>query len=239
MILLLHSGGLDSHIVFLMHPEWQPVYVRHGAPNEVFERHALNNLSILDARFKPTVVNSVHCKVRFDGHIAYRNLLLLTSALAAFPEAEAVAYGALLGEGSGDKSAAFCRAVERVWYTSEGRRVRVLRPLHHMTKAAALRRGLRLPGGHHLTATASCYRGTRCGTCQACFRLGIARYLNGLDDAPPSLPTETLGVRATLAANPVQRWPAMALANLDVIHAYAQHRWDRQRAGRKGVPSGE
>jgi hypothetical protein len=217
-----------------MHPQWRPVYVRHHAPNERAEVQALNNLSILDERFMPSMVNSVRCDARFDGHIPYRNLLLLTSALAAFPTAEAVAYGALLGEGSGDKSAAFCRAVEHVWRTSEGRRVRVLRPLHHMTKAMVLQRGMRLPGGHHLGATTSCYHGTRCGRCQACFRLGIARYLCGLDLVPPQMPSETLGIRATLAANPVQRWPAMALANLDVVRAYTRYRYARQRAGQEG-----
>jgi hypothetical protein len=230
MILLLHSGGLDSHVAWLMHPEWKPVYVGHGNENERTEVQALSNISVLDPRFKPTILHSVRCKPRFDGHIGYRNLLLMTSALAAFPDAEAVAYGALLGEGSGDKSAAFARATERVWRRSEGRRVKVLRPLRHMTKSMALRRGMALPGGHALAATTSCYHGTRCGRCQACFRLGIARFLCGMDIAPPEFPTETLGVRATLRANPVSRWPVLAAANIDVVLAHARYQFAQRAA---------
>jgi hypothetical protein len=235
MILLLHSGGPDSHVCWLIHPEWQPVYVRHGAGNEKAELKALVDLATMDPRFRPRIVDGPLCKARFDGHIPYRNMMLLTTALAAFPDAEAVAFGALLGEGSGDKSAAFCRRLERVWQASEGRRVRVLRPLRHRTKAMALRRGMGLPGGHALGGTTSCYHGNRCGRCQACFRLGIARYLCGLEMFPPELPTETLGVWVTLKANPVSRWPAMALANVDVVRAYARHRLlDRHGAGRRG-----
>jgi 7-cyano-7-deazaguanine synthase in queuosine biosynthesis len=233
MILLLHSGGPDSHVCWLMHPEWQPVYVRHGAGNERAELKALVDLAKMDSRFRPRIVESVRCKARFDGHVFYRNMLLLTSALAAFPKADGVAFGALLGEGSADKSATFCRRLERVWQASEGRKVKVLRPLRHLTKAMALQRGMALPGGHALGATTSCYHGNRCGRCQACFRLGIARYLCGLELFPPELPTETLGIRATLRANKLTRWPAMALANADVARAYALH-WLRNHPQKEG-----
>lgn len=226
MIILLHSGGADSHVAWLMHPEWKPVYVCHGAGNEVAEMRALRNLTRLDPRFKPEVVRATNVGHRTlpDGHVPFRNLLLLTSALASFPAAEAVAFGALLGEGAGDKSRAFCRATERAWTTSEGRKIQLLRPLRHMTKSMALARGLALPGGDALSATTACYHGNDCGRCQACFRLGIAHYLCGLRRQPPELPTETLGVRATLAAAPIARWPALALANVDVVRAYGRHR---------------
>lgn len=226
-VILLHSAGMDSHVAFLMHPDWQPVYVAHGAENEATELRALQKLAELDRRFKPVIINAVQMPARFDGHVFFRNLVLLSSALAAFPDSEAVAFGALLGEGSGDKSAAFCRHLMRAWKSSEGHKVRLLRPLRHMTKSMALRRGLKLTGGQFLNHTTSCYHGNRCGKCQSCFRLGIAQYLCGLRIEPPALPTETLGVRATLAAAPMTRWPAMALANVDVVRAFAQFRLRR------------
>jgi hypothetical protein len=225
---------MDSHVCFLMHPDWKPVYVCHGAQNQRMEHRALSDIAALDPRFEPVIINSgVTPPVRFDGHIDYRNALLLMTALAAYPNAEAVAFSALLGEGSGDKSARFCRRLEKVWQVSEGRRVKVLRPLSRLTKAQALRRGMRLPGGHALAATTSCYHGNHCGRCQACFRVGIARYLCGLDLFPPQLPRETLGVKATLAATPMRRWPSLAVANMDVVRAYTRYRLTRQVPGRK------
>jgi hypothetical protein len=216
-----------------MHPDWLPVYVRHGAENETAEMDALHNLAILDDRFRPVVVRGPSIpRVHPDGHLDYRNLLLLTTALARFPRVTAVAYGALLGEASGDKSPAFCRALERVWWESEHRRVQVLRPLRHMTKARALKLGMGLPGGHVLcSSTVSCYHGNHCGRCQACFRLGIAMYLCGISETMPQFPSETLGIRAALRSAPLRRWPSMALANLDVAQAMVVDL--RQRAGRK------
>lgn len=230
MIVLLHSGGLDSQICWLMHQDWKPVYVRLGGENETAELQALVDINRMMPTFQPCILKlGFSPDVQYDGHIAHRNALLMTVALAAFPQATAVAYGALLGEGSGDKSTAFTRHMAGALSVGEGRRIAVLRPLKHMTKAGALRRACEYPGGHTLTAISSCYHGTACGKCQACFRLGIANYLCGFRPAPPPLPEETNGVLATLRANKLRRIPSMALANLDVIHAYAKHglRWPR------------
>lgn len=224
MIVLLHSGGMDSQVCWLMNPTWKPVYVAHGVEQEVEEIRALANITWRDPRFQP-------CKLKLgfapdverDGHIAHRNALLMVTALAAFPQATGVAYGALLGEGSGDKSAAFARHLSRTLSVGEGRPIRVLRPLRHMTKAQALRKGLALDSCGTLDVTTSCYHGIDCGHCQACFRLGIAQYLNGLRSEPPPLPTETKGVVATLRANKISRWPSMAAANIDVVRAYGRH----------------
>lgn len=224
MIVLLHSGGCDSQVCWLMNPHWKPVYVRHGAGNEDAEITALMDIRRRDSRFQPCVLKTIAPDIEFDGHIAHRNALLLVTALAAFPHAEAIAYGALLGEGSGDKSATFARHLAHALSVGEGRRIKVLRPLRHMTKATALRRGLKLDYHHTLDATTSCYHGNDCGVCQACFRLGIAHYLNGHRQAPPPLPIETYGIRAALRANNLRRWPSMALANLDVIRAYGRYR---------------
>jgi hypothetical protein len=224
VVILLHSGGLDSHIAWLMHPDWKPVYVVHGSGNQHAELGALDTLSKLDPRFGYELVKGNRLIAEPDGHIPYRNMLLLTNALAAYPQASAVAYGALLGEGSGDKSRRFVKRLERTYRASEGRRVRVLTPLSRLTKAQALRRGLDLPGGDHLATTISCYHGNGCGHCQACFRRGIAEYLCGLRSTPPELPTETKGVAATLRANKLTRWPSLALSNVDVLRAYVKAR---------------
>lgn len=222
MRLLLASGGMDSQVCWLMDPELKPVYVRHGAKNESAETNALQAIAALDPRFRPVALALGFSPPRdFDGHIAHRNALLIVAALAAYPRAESITLGALLGEGSGDKSASFARHLAAALSVGEGRPVRILRPLHRMTKAQALRRGLSLPGSHTLDVTTSCLHGNGCNRCQSCFRLGIAQYLNGLRDDLPGLPTETKGVLATLRANKLRRWPELALANLDVVRAHA------------------
>jgi 7-cyano-7-deazaguanine synthase in queuosine biosynthesis len=233
VIILLHSGGLDSQVCWLMHQDWKPVYVRLGGEGERAELQALADIQQMMPTFNPQVVElGFTPAVQRDGHIAFRNALLLTAALAAFPEADGIAYGALLGEGSGDKSRAFAKRLAAAWSIGEARPVRLYRPLARMTKATALRRACEYPGGHTLTATTSCYHGTNCGVCQACFRLGIANYLCGFRDAPPPLPNETKGVLATLRANKLRRWPALALANLDVVQAYGLYRIRRITHGR-------
>jgi 7-cyano-7-deazaguanine synthase in queuosine biosynthesis len=224
MIVLLHSGGVDSQAAWLMNQHWKPVYVCLGGEGQDAELQALADIRQMMPTFQPCIIKlGFTPEVEYDGHIAHRNALLLTAALAAFPHAEAVAYGALLGEGSGDKSATFARHLSRAYSAGEGRPIRVLRPLRYMTKAQAIRRACEYPGGHTLTATTSCYHGTACQMCQACFRLGIANYLCGFRAAPPPLPNETYGVWATLRANKLRRWPGMALANMDVVHAYARY----------------
>lgn len=224
VIILLHSGGMDSEVCRLMRPDWHPVYVRHGAEQEMAELNALHDIRSLDSRFDFSVINTEKLHIEPDGHIDYRNALLLTTALAAYPHADGVAFGALLGEGSGDKSAAFARHLAKAWSISAGRPISLLRPLRRYTKAQALRHGLSLDVHGTLAVTTSCYHGNDCGRCQPCFRLGIAKYLNGLRDAPPPFPTETKGIAATLRANKLRRWPVLAAAQTDVIRAYGVHR---------------
>jgi len=239
VIILLHSGGVDSQCAWLMHPWWKPVYVRLGGEGETAELQALVDINRMMPNFEPHILKlGFTPDVEYDGHIAFRNALLLTIVLAAFPHAEGIAYGALLGEGSGDKGRAFARHLSRAYSVGEGRPIKVLRPLRHMTKAGAIQRACEHPGGHTLTACSSCYHGTNCGQCQACFRLGIAKYLCGFRAAPPVLPNETNGVLATLRANKLRRWPSMALANMDVVHAYAKYRL-RILAGTEPTLKGE
>ena len=230
--ILLHSGGLDSHLVWLRHPHWHPVYVVHDAPNEDNERAALRRLKRADPRFGYNLVGLPSLNAEPDGHIPFRNMLLATTVLHHYPHATAIAYGALLGEGSGDKSARFRRALENTWQLSENRRIRLLAPLARTTKARAWKAAAALPGAEHLNLTVSCYHQPNpgCGMCQGCFRRGIAAYLVGASDTLPDLPIETYGALATLRANPIRRWPALAAANLDVVEAFARHQLHRVRA---------
>src|SRR4051812_35966161 len=56
MIVLLHSGGLDSQVCWLMHQDWKPVYVRHGAGNERAELQALADIQQMMPTFNPQVI---------------------------------------------------------------------------------------------------------------------------------------------------------------------------------------
>ena len=216
--LLLHSGGLDSHCLWLMDRDRTPVYVLHGSRNEAQELVALDRLHRADPTFEFVTVPGplLGPIARTDAHIPHRNALLILSALAFFPDATEVAYGALLGEGSKDKSAAFRRALTRLTERSE-KRVEVVAPLSRMTKASAVRKATALSGTDWIPLTVSCTNGTECGRCQACFRRSVALYLCGIISVAPEWPTETEGPWATVKANPPSRWPALALSNLDVL----------------------
>src|SRR5260370_7123751 len=79
----------------------------------------------------------MHSLTAADGHVLHRNLSFLVSVVQAFPQAQAIAYGALRGEASADKSPAFVRAANRVFRASEGG-PRIEAPLLHTTKPAPI-----------------------------------------------------------------------------------------------------
>ena len=235
--LLLHSGGMDSHICWLMDRERLPVYVAHGSGNqrtELDRLHALrghhaNDMHAFD--FAVVRARDLSHSVQLDGHITHRNAYLILSAAMAFPDVEEVAYGALRGEGSPDKSPRFVRAMTRMLTMSEGRPCTVEAPLLHMTKAQALRYAQRLDGADALELTWSCYHPgpDPCGQCQACYRRHLAQWSAGLrPDPPTALPTETFGPWATLRRTPVSRWPALAAANMPAMRAMLANRRSRQ-----------
>lgn len=210
---LLHSGGLDSHICWLL-TRWQPVYVRYGSEAEDSELRALRWLSELVAGFNPIVVDGPVLGAQADGHVAHRNLALLTTT-AATTGASRLAYGALLGEGSPDKSVRFRVAASLALSASEHRRIRVVAPLGRYTKTGALVMALRrFPDLRPLLPVlVACYHGRACGACQGCYRRALAEWAAGLRSAPPPRPTETFGPIATLRGNSPLRWPSLAVAN--------------------------
>lgn len=227
--MLLYSGGMDSHALWMLTGScWPCVYVRHGAPNEHRELETLEGLGGLPGMVLHIVSGpDLHALVASDGHIAHRNLLLIACAASAFPDATVLAYGAVRGEASPDKTPSFMRAASKALTRSENRRVRVVAPLVHMTKAQAYAKALALPGGAaQLAATWSCYDPNGpCGQCQACYRRELARWRAGQRGEPPALPTLTDGPVANLRRAPLRHWPAMAMANIDSLRAL--------RAGRR------
>ena len=230
--LLLHSGGLDSHIAWLIDRGRTPVWVDHGQENSTRERETLYRLAEYHDRDKvPFVATGIvgpdlGPMIQPDGHIAHRNLCLLLTVAMRFPDAVEIAYGALRGEASADKSPAFVRAASRVLSESEGRSITVEAPLLHFTKGQALRVAQAYPGAGALALTWSCYHNDGpCGQCQACYRRHLAEWTAGLrKDPPAALPTETKGWRANLAAMPLRRWPAAAAANMPAVRALLANR---------------
>lgn len=225
-VYLLHSGGMDSHIAWLLNPWMTPVYVLHNAPAEAREIDALEALTREDHRFYPHIIAGLNMySDPKDAHVRYRNMLLMTTVAHTFTDAGAIAYGALLGEGTGDKSWAFRRALEKTWRASERDAPRILAPLRRWTKAGALRQVLDHPKVDTLRLTVSCYDPDGpCGECQPCFRRGVAHYLVGWRTAMPPPPRRTHGVAHAIRNVPLSHLPSMALSNIDPIHGWIKER---------------
>lgn len=236
--LLLHSGGLDSHICWLLDRTREPVYVAHGSGNQRRELDTLRQLAAHhaddDQPFGYSIVRGADLSrsVEADGHIAHRNAYLLLTAAMAFPKATEVAYGALRGEASADKSPRFVRAMERMLTESEGRQIDVSAPLLAYTKTQATVIGYRLAGAEALDLTWSCYHdgSEPCGRCQACYRRHLALWVAGRADHPPAaLPSESKGPWANLRSVPLSRWPAMISANVPAARAMLAARRAKER----------
>lgn len=228
MNIVLHSGGLDSHLVWLR-TRYQPVYVRYGGAAEESELAALRHLAGSVPGFSFRIVEGplLTGLTELDGHIPHRNAALITAA-AATTGADRIAYGALLGEASGDKSFGFRVAMTATLSLGEGRRIRVEAPLARLTKVGALRRALILYREDVLLVLpylVACYHGTWCGQCQGCYRRALAEWRCNLLPNPPRLPVETRGPVAALRTVPVRRWPGMAVANIPSVCAEVRRRW--------------
>ena len=228
---LLHSGGLDSHVAWLLDPDRVPVYVCHDARNQHRELAALADLADNDPSFAPLIIDglSVGHGATLDGHVRHRNLVLLVT-VAAHLHANEVVYAAVRGEASADKSPEFVRALDRTLRISEG--TRLVAPLLRWTKGQAVRAALdaahdRDKAVEALLLTRSCYsaEAPECGQCQACYRRHLALWQAGMQDTPPDhLPTETDGAWANLRRTPLRRWPDLARANTVAVRAWLASR---------------
>lgn len=216
--IVLHSGGLDSHITWLR-TRYRPVYVKHGSEAQEAEGAALGELMHFYGDFRPLFVDGPPLTASYDGHVPHRNLLLIGTAAAA-TGARRIAYGALLGEATGDKSRLFRRSLSHALSVGEHRRITVEAPLARHTKAAALTAALRdYPELRDLLPVlVACNHGKDCGTCQGCYRRHLAEWQCGLT-GPPALPVETDGAWANLRRTPPYRWPSLAAANYASVRA--------------------
>jgi hypothetical protein len=159
------------------------LYVPLGHKYEASERAAIARLESrcpeLSVAFGPTVAIGQYEQP--DGYIPYRNLVL--AVMGATPDADRVYLGAVRGESCRDKSGRFLRDLSRLLTYLRGRKVSVLAPFRHLTKAQLVAKYLRSWPPDRLYDTVSCYDPEGfCGRCRSCWRRWIAMKANGLHE---------------------------------------------------------
>lgn len=222
---LLFTGGVDSTCLALLHRDAQRVYVNTQAPYQQVEHETVERFdrSVQDGQttMRTGGPNLTLALDDATGHVAHRNLALLVT-VAAVTGADEILLGAVLGEASNDKSAAFLRAASRALSESEGRRIAVLAPAMRMTKTGLVRHTLRTVSwsGSLIGSAWSCYypraySSAPCGDCQACFRKAVAMFHAGLTDRHPRLPSQVdpAAARSALLGTSATRWPGMLWNN--------------------------
>jgi 7-cyano-7-deazaguanine synthase len=231
---LLFSGGMDSVCAWHLCGYPRRVYVKLGSAYEERElEHILGSasgyapLTVLDA--------GKWLGARTDdatARVPMRNLFLAVAAAAA-TGADRVMLAATAGETATDKSRAFARAASRAMSQAEGRPVRLVLPVKHLTKrqlAARLLAALgRTRGEKVLRACPTCYvartaQGTvGCGRCMSCVRRWQAMSLNGISERYEQLPWTWEHLRATpsawwpfLRTMPLAEFPAVLRMNVEL-----------------------
>ena len=240
--ILLFSGGMDSYMAWRLLDHPPCLYVKLG---HRYQESELNTCRVLEAWSQDRLeVQVCDLGAHFggleqpDGHIPYRNLVLATVA-ATF--ADVVYLGAVRGEASRDKSARFLEHAAEDLGWLERRRVDVVAPFRHLTKAALVRKYLReFPEASSrwmLRRTRSCYAEDEvaCGRCQACFRRWVAFTLNGLEEQylvdPPAALRDRVREEGKLAQvrrfleTDWREWGNIVVNNLSA--ARALRRWGR------------
>lgn len=234
--IVLYSGGLDSLLLWLLHPSAQPVRVSYGQAYEQAERRAIERQQQAVGLPAPLEVHVQLAEALPDGHVLHRNLALITIA-AARTGATRILLGGVRGETSPDKSARFLRAAGRALTASEGVPVHVEAPLRYATKARHLRTLVAAAGAQRaqelLDTTASCYQpaGTRrgrevgCGECLACYRRWVAVRRAGLRADfladPADRDNDRRQALRYLLATPVGEWPGVVANQLEALRAHA------------------
>lgn len=232
---LLFSGGLDSVALWYLLGKPAALYVHLGHRYEAAEVAAIDRLAAAVPDLRPSCAEGPrlgHLE-QPGGHIPHRNLLLAATA-AAVTGTDHVMLGALLGEASPDKSAAFLRSASRALTASAGRPVRVSAPARRWTKTGLVRRWLAAhpDAARVVPLTRSCYSPDavpECGSCPACFRRHVALYHVGLRTERPRLPvtaTAAVGWSSARRAG-VARWPALLVNNAGAAAAVAGIRFGK------------
>jgi 7-cyano-7-deazaguanine synthase in queuosine biosynthesis len=187
--ILLYSGGLDSYCLWWLTGKPACVYVDLGHRYAHHERREINRMWVHATGPQVTMLDAPwggrHEAI--DGHIPYRNLLLVTAVAVAYPHRHPIILGALCGEVSRDKSPRFLQTATGLLRYLEPTEQAVVAPARHLTKSGLVARFLQSrPGVRRVVAmlaTRSCYSAhhdRHCGECQACFRRWVALVNNDL-----------------------------------------------------------
>jgi 7-cyano-7-deazaguanine synthase len=167
---VLCSGGLDSTAIAtdlaLANESIGLCFVDYGQPAASAEHRSVNSTA---ERLRVPVF-SLHVRglaVPQRGEIAARNLVLVSVAAAARPEASAIALGIHDGSGYRDCTPAFVELMQRVLDFHSDGQCQLLAPFLTWSKhdVAALAVKLRVP----IELTHSCETAdVPCGTCRSC-----------------------------------------------------------------------
>ena len=193
-LVTLVSGGLDSSLMSLMaHEEGvvlSPLFIDYGqlgaarewtACKLLHERHGLPLVTRMDisgfGKVVPSGITNTAMRINEDAFLPGRNLLFLLcgAAYAYRVKADGVAIGLLNPEDSlfPDQTADFLHKSEDMIEAAMKKRIGVLAPLIHFTKADVLS----LAKVRGLQDTYSCHAGrdVPCGKCVACIEIAKAK----------------------------------------------------------------
>lgn len=192
-VVTLVSGGLDSTLMALLAKEeglgQYPLFVDYGQRSASMEwqtcRGVLKKLEIEEPRrmclsgfgeLIPSGLTRTALRLNEDAFLPGRNLLLLLAgaAYACALNARAVSIGLLSEETHifPDQTTHFLVDTEKLLDLALGRRVAVIAPLMHLTKADVLQ----LIQARRIEGTYSCHSGlpSPCGMCVSCREIAEA-----------------------------------------------------------------
>lgn len=181
---LLFSGGLDSLIAWYYLGKPQPVYVPLGHRYQKGELEAVQDFN------RKLGMDTIITKElplgnfeKWDANIPFRNAFLV---LMASYYGNTVWLALQKGElNVPDRTKTFTKEMTLLLslFKPNITLVKVDSPFWDMTKADMVRwykdAGLDI---NTLLSTTSCYYGTRCGVCPACFRRWVALAVNGIEE---------------------------------------------------------
>lgn len=193
-ICVLISGGLDSSLL-IKHAlgegrKVHPLYIESGFFWETQERAALQNILRLLAHPEVQSLKTIHASLQdfLPGHWGFhpenipegnlsptatyvpgRNLFLLTHAChyAFSKKLTEIWIGTLKGSVFTDAKKYFFQSLEKLFFLSFGREIKIKAPFSHLSKAELIRNHPDFPYQHTLT----CLRpegGRHCGHCLKC-----------------------------------------------------------------------
>jgi len=190
-VVVLLSGGLDSLSALLWAIEQYgknnvtPLYVDLGHRYVHKEIEAVKKITnYLNLDWKLAKAKFVGNLEREDGHIPYRNLFLILTAVYHLPDGGVVVIqNTQTGEEAiSDRRLEFNQEVETLLNKLESRQIEIICPFPHFTKGQIVKwLASRVPKDL-IKETIGCFSpiGKNCGRCSACFRRWISLEAAGL-----------------------------------------------------------